>query len=73
MKMSKLEKRFVNSIKQAKKNIETAERLFKQTNLNNVSNVLEVGCGIGLLASYLAQEYEWNVMRNLKIPKRFAG
>lgn len=61
MKMSKLEKRFVNSIKQAEKNIEIAKRLFKQTNLNNVSNVLEVGCGIGLLASYLAKEYKWNV------------
>jgi len=59
--MSKLEKKFVNSIKQAKNNIEVAEQLFKQTNLNNVSNVLEVGCGIGFLASYLSKEYKWNV------------
>ena len=61
MKMSELEKKFVNSIKQAKKNIEIAERLFEQTNLNNVRNVLEVGCGIGFLTSYLAKEYKWNV------------
>ena len=51
----------MNSTKQAKKNIEVAERLFKQTNLNNVSKVLEVGCGIRFLTSYLSKQYKWNV------------
>jgi len=61
MKMGKLEKKFVNSIKQAEKNKEIAERLFSQIELNNVKRVLEVGCGIGKLSSYLAKKYKWEV------------
>lgn len=61
MKMGKLEKKFVNSIKQAEKNKEIAERLFSQIELNNVKRVLEVGCGIGKLSSYLAKKYKWGV------------
>jgi len=61
MKITKLEKLFVNSKKQAEKNIKIAERLFGQIDLSNVKEVLEVGCGIGVLTSYLANKYEWKV------------
>jgi ubiquinone/menaquinone biosynthesis C-methylase UbiE len=61
MKISKLEKKFVNSRKQAEKNIKIAEQLFSQIDLSNVEKVLEVGCGIGVVASYLAKKYKWNV------------
>jgi ubiquinone/menaquinone biosynthesis C-methylase UbiE len=61
MKMSKLEKKFVNSMKQGRKNVETAERLFRRASLGNVKDVLEVGCGIGFLASYLARQYDLNI------------
>lgn len=60
MKLSKLEKKFVNSKKQAEKNIEIAEQLFSQIDLNNIKKALEVGCGIGVLASYLAKKYKWD-------------
>ena len=61
MKIGKLEKKFVNSKKQAEKNIKIAEQLFSQIDLSNVEKVLEVGCGIGVAASYLAKEHKWNV------------
>lgn len=61
MKMIKLEKIFVNRKKEAEKNIKIAEQLFSQIDLSNVKKVLEVGCGIGVLSSYLAKEYGWNV------------
>ena len=60
MKMIKLEKIFVNSSARAR-NIKVIEQLFSQIDLSNVKKVLEVGCGIGVLSSYLAEEYKWQV------------
>jgi len=42
MKISKIEKMFVNRRKEAEKNIKIAERLFSQIDLSNVKKVLEV-------------------------------
>jgi len=61
MRISRLEKIYVNSRKQAERNIEIVERLFAQVDLGNVRRILEVGCGIGVLASHLSEEYEWDV------------
>jgi len=60
MKMIKLEKIFVNFSARAR-NIKIIEQLFSQIDLSNVKKVLEVGCGIGVLSSYLAEKYEWEV------------
>jgi tocopherol O-methyltransferase len=60
MKMSKLEKIFVNPSAHAR-NIKVIEQLFSQIDLSNVKKVLEVGCGIGVLSSYLAEKYKWEV------------
>ena len=60
MKMIKLEKIFVNPSARAR-NIKVIERLFSQIDLSKVKKVLEVGCGIGVLSSYLAEKYEWEV------------
>lgn len=60
MKMSKFEKIFVNPSARSR-NIKTFEQLFSQIDLSNVKKVLEVGCGIGVLSSYLAEKYEWEV------------
>jgi ubiquinone/menaquinone biosynthesis C-methylase UbiE len=60
MKMIKLEKIFVNFSARTR-NIKIIERLFSQIDLSNVKKVLEVGCGIGVLSSYLAEKYEWEV------------
>lgn len=61
MKMGRLEKKFVNSLKQGKKNVEIAQRLVGRIGLGNVQDVLEVGCGVGFLASHLASKHELNV------------
>ncbi len=60
MKMIKLEKIFVNLSARAR-NIKTIEQLFNQIDLSNVKKVLEVGCGIGVLSSYLVEKYRWKV------------
>ena len=62
MKISKFEKRYVNSKKQAEKNLIIVRRLFGQIDLKNKKNLLEVGCGIGIATSYLARRYKLNVI-----------
>ncbi len=62
MKMTQLEKKFVNKIKQAEKNIKIAEKLFEHIDISSVTRVLEIGCGIGVLSSYLAKKYNWEVL-----------
>ena len=59
--MIELEKKFVNSKRQAEKNERIAEQLFGEIDSSGVKMVLEVGCGIGMLASYLAKRYKWHV------------
>jgi ubiquinone/menaquinone biosynthesis C-methylase UbiE len=61
MKISKFEKKFVNSKWQARRNIKIVEKLLGQIDLSDVKKVLEAGCGIGVLASYLAGKYKWEV------------
>lgn len=61
MKISGLEKTFVNSKRQAGNNIRIVERLFSYVDLDKVKEVLEVGCGIGVVASHLAERHGWNV------------
>lgn len=58
--MSTFEKMFVNPSAHAR-NIKVIEQLFSQIDLNNVKKVLEIGCGIGVLSSYLAEKYKWEV------------
>ena len=61
MRMTKLEKNFVNSKKRGENSIKTAGQLFHEIDLSNVRTVLEIGCGIGTLTSYLAEKYKWHV------------
>lgn len=61
MKMSKFEKKFVNSKKHAQTNIKKIEKLFKNINLSNVHDVLEVGCGAGILANHVSEKYHMKV------------
>ncbi len=56
MRMCKLEKKFVNSKRQAEKNIKIAERLFGEIDPSNVRRVLEVGCGVGKYHSLVSQK-----------------
>jgi len=61
MKMGKFEKIFVNSRRHAKGNIRVTERLFSYLDLEEIKNVLEIGCGIGMLSGHLSQKYDMNV------------
>lgn len=61
MKLGKLEKKFVNSHWQTQKNIKIAQQLFGKIDSSDVKKVLEVGCGIGTLSSYLAKNYDWEI------------
>jgi SAM-dependent methyltransferase len=56
MKMTKLEKRFVNRRKKAENNVKKIQRIFEQINYENIKDVLEIGCGIGLVSAYLARQ-----------------
>ena len=61
MKMTKIEKRFVNRKKKAEKNIKKIQYAFQQIEIEKINNVLELGCGIGFVSTYLADSYNFNV------------
>ena len=61
MKMTRFEKRFVNRKKKSQKNIEILESSLKIIDLAKIKTVLELGCGIGFVSSYLAETYKFKV------------
>ncbi len=63
MKMSKVEKRFVNTRWHAQKNVELIERLFSKLDLSPVTHaLLEIGCGAGFVAAHLSTTHTMNVV-----------
>ena len=64
MKMSKLEKKVVNSKKREERNIQLVEHFFAQSgvDLHDVNKVLDIGCGVGFVARYLNDRYEMEVI-----------
>jgi len=61
MKMTKLEKCFVNRQKKAEKNISKVCTALEKIQIEAIKDVLEIGCGIGLVSAYLAREYGFHV------------
>lgn len=55
--MSRLEKKFVNSKRHGQSNIKILKQMLGRVSLEEVKRVLEVGCGVGTVASYLNIEY----------------
>lgn len=51
----------VNTTKRGKQVIKTPEQLFGAADLSHVETVLEVGCGVRMLTSHLAEEHKWHV------------
>jgi ubiquinone/menaquinone biosynthesis C-methylase UbiE len=56
MKMTQFEKRFVNRRKKAEHNINKIRTALDKIDSGKINNVLEIGCGIGLVSAYLASE-----------------
>lgn len=61
MKMTRIEKHFVNRKKKSEENIKKVLADLNQIETDKIKNVLEIGCGIGFVSSYLAQSYNFNV------------
>ena len=61
MKISKIEKKFVNSEKHARGNIRVVEQVFDRAKFSDVFFALEVGCGAGHLAAHLYEKYNLRI------------
>jgi SAM-dependent methyltransferase len=61
MKMTRIEKGFVNRKKKSERNIDKLEVDLKLLDLATIKTVLELGCGIGYVSSYMAETYNFNV------------
>ena len=61
MKMTSLEKRFVNRKKKSEQNIKKLELALEYIDLKKIKTVLELGCGIGFVSRYLAEMYNVTV------------
>ena len=61
MRMTRLEKCFVNRKKKSKRNIQILESDLLNTDLKKIKRVLEIGCGVGFVSSYLAKNYDMEV------------
>lgn len=72
MKMSKIEKKFINSKQHARRSLKIVERLLAKIDLNNTHKVLEIGCGVGIISAYLNAQYNMNVIGTDLDPEQIA-
>jgi len=61
MKMTGIEKLFVNRKKKSEGNIHNLQTAFTQINVEKIKTVLELGCGIGFVSTYLVGSYDFIV------------
>ncbi|MEA3352141.1 MAG: class I SAM-dependent methyltransferase [Chloroflexota bacterium] len=61
MKLTRLEKMFVNRRKEAERNIDRIRRDLEQLDVDAIHDVLEIGCGVGAISAFLADSYGMNV------------
>jgi ubiquinone/menaquinone biosynthesis C-methylase UbiE len=61
MKMHRLEKLLVNRQRKGKRNIASVHERLRHLDLSRTHDVLELGCGIGAVAAFLASHYSMNV------------
>ena len=61
MKMTSIEKRFVNRKKKSERNIKILKSDLELFDLTKIKTVLELGCGVGFVSSYIAENYNFNV------------
>ena len=61
MAMTGFEKLFVNHQKKGDRNIEIVRNRLNSLNIQNIHDVLEIGCGIGTLSAFLSSEYGMSI------------
>lgn len=61
MAMTRLEKRFVNRDRKAKRNIKKVSLCLEKLDIQKIHQVLELGCGTGAVSAYLANNYQMKV------------
>jgi len=61
MEMTRLEKWFVNRSKKVEHNIARVRQRLQELPSESIQDALELGCGIGTVAAYLAANYQMNV------------
>ena len=61
MKMTKIEKWFMNRLQHVERVIKRAEKLLSLVNVEEGQNLLEVGCGNGAVSKHIAKKYRLNV------------
>ncbi|MGD9055421.1 MAG: class I SAM-dependent methyltransferase [Desulfobacterales bacterium] len=59
--MTRLEKWLINRASKAERNIARIDQRLAELSAHSITNVLELGCGIGAVAAYLAQNYNMHV------------
>lgn len=57
MKMTRLEKRFVNRDRKTQRNVASVRKTLEALGNPSVADALEIGCGTGAVAAYLANAY----------------
>lgn len=70
MAMTNLEKRFVNRPQKAERNVGKVRRNLAYLDVEQIRDVLEIGCGIGSVSAYLAQAYDMRVLGTDFDPKQ---
>jgi demethylmenaquinone methyltransferase/2-methoxy-6-polyprenyl-1,4-benzoquinol methylase len=70
MKMTRLEKKFVNASKHGERNLEILHHLFSHFDSSTVGKVLEIGCGIGAVAAYLSNKLGMQVIASDADPEQ---
>jgi ubiquinone/menaquinone biosynthesis C-methylase UbiE len=61
MKMTRMEKQFVNRKKKSEMNIKKLDLALEYVDMEKIKTVLEIGCGIGFVSHYLAEKYNFIV------------
>jgi SAM-dependent methyltransferase len=59
--MTRFEKRFVNRESKGNRNITRLTERLDTLDLGHVKDALEIGCGVGFVAAFLADHYGWSV------------
>jgi len=61
VRITRLEKMFVNRRKEAERSIGRVRRDLEQVDVDAIHDVLEIGCGVGAISAFLADSYRMNV------------